>query len=487
MNLAATTPIRATAAPTLATTNARTTTRPRYLRAIDRYSRVLPKHEANALRRWALTFWAFQREWLFEDAPLAACNKARQIGFSHATAGVAVLWGAFHGELTTVISIGDRESVEVLDKCERHVRLLQKLGSQCARLKRPPSAHEIEFVGGGRIIALPASGGRSFTGNVFLDEFAYQAHAQKVWDSAAPTTSLGFKIRVSSTPNGVGNEFHRIWERAQDPTTLWVPHEVPLSRAIDAGFPVNMARLWELAHGDERIFGQMYACSFLDSEFQYIPTDVIADCAANDYAIGGLESGEHYAGLDIAREADLTALVVVRVVRGKRYVVHVETGKRTDAEKIHDMVAKAFERYKLKRLCVDRTGLGIFPAEAIKKKHSERIDVPHRRPRVELVDFTPKNKEALATGLYSAMTGETLVLPKTDATLRTAQPDLVRDTAALLRKELASIRRKVTASGNVVYESPRTKEGHGDRAWGLALAVHACSTPNAMFEALTKQ
>jgi len=52
-------------------------------------------------------------------------------------------------------------------------------------------------------------------------------------------------------------------------------------------------------------------------------------------------------------------------------------------------------------------------------------------------------------------------------------------------QELASIRRIITAAGNIRYDAPRTSEGRADRAWALALALYACSTPNAMLEALS--
>ena len=152
------------------------------------YEQALPAHEFAALKAWVGTFYPFQREWLLETAPHAICNKARQIGLSHTSSAVADLWGVFHGELTTVISIGERESAEVLDKAKKHAQVLQRLGSTMARTVAE-NATEIRFESGGRVLALPSTGGRSFTGNVFLDEYAYQEHAAKVWDAAAAVTT----------------------------------------------------------------------------------------------------------------------------------------------------------------------------------------------------------------------------------------------------------------------------------------------------------
>jgi len=425
---------------------------------------------------------------------MAICAKARQIGFSHTTAGVAVRWGVYHGDLTTIISKSQDDSDEVLKKCHQHVRLLQRYGSTAARTTRSNTS-EICFRNGGRIVSLPASGGRGFSGNVFLDEFAYQEHASDVWENAAPVTQLNHKLRVSSTPNGIGNEFHQLWERAHAPGTLWVPYEVPLTVAKAEGFPCNMAKLWELAKGDPRIFAQLYDCSFLDSEFQYIPGDAIEQ-ACQSYAVSTLGEGDYYAGLDIGREVDRTVLVVIKMVKKVRYVVHVEAIKRTDWDGMQAMVARAFAKFKLKRLCIDANGMGAFPAAEIKKKHSERIDVAHRRPRVECLDFTMQDKENLATGLYGAVSSKSVRLSANDQTLVPGMWPLAETggvvcrfnepgTSALMKKELASIRRNITKAGNVTYDAPRTSDGHADHAWALALALFAGSTPNAMLQALS--
>lgn len=445
-------------------------------RCLERYRKTLPKLELLALEAWTSTFYPFQKNWLFEPAQLSLCVKARQIGISHTTSAVGVLWGAFHGELTTIVSIGDRESSEVLEKAKRHALVLERLGSRMARITKF-NKNEISFGSGGRVLALPSSGGRGFTGNVFLDEYAYQEHAGDVWDAAAAVTMLGGKMRVASTPNGVGNDFHNLWERAHLPASGWTAHAIKLSDALAEGYPVDEKVCWELAKGDPRLFDQLFNCAFLDGQMQYVPTEAINACSVDSLASS---EGEHYAGLDIGRDADLTVLIVVRVVRGIRYVVHVESMKRTDSDGLEKMVARAFARFKLRRLCIDATGLGTFPAERIKKQHSERIETEWRRPRVECVTFTPTVKEDLATGLYTAMTGATVRIPKTDASL----PGCEKGTAEDLRKDIASIRRIITTAGNVRYDAPRTAKGHADRAWSLALALHACSAINPMREAL---
>lgn len=491
---------------------------------LERYATFLPKEEWRAVRAWSSRFFDFQKDWIFDDSNLAVMNKSRQIGTSFSTAAVGTVWGAFHGELTTIISIGQEESDVVLDKARRHAQVLEALGSKMARMVRS-NANEIVFASGGSIHALPSTGGRSFTGNVFLDEFAYQQHAKKVWDAAAPVALLGdYRMRVVSTPNGIGNEFSNLVELAReggglitkemlstmdaspelaqrllkamaDPRYRWKLHEVTIEDAIAQKYPVDIAKCWALAQGDPRLFKQMFMCSFLDTVLQYISTDLINQCTSTENLLKYAKDAgaTFFAGLDIGREVDLSCLCVVARILGRCYVVHIETMKRTDGEGLEAMVDRAFELYNIERLVIDETGLGVFPAERIKKKHSELIDVPHRRPRVEPLPFTPNNKALFVTGLHSAMTQSQLVLPANDNALpklvindADGTPHLVNEpgTAEKLRKEIASIQRVVTDAANVQYRTPRTKDGHGDRAWALMLAMHARSQVNAMLDAL---
>jgi phage FluMu gp28-like protein len=416
---------------------------------LSRYRKTLPRREYAALEAWFSTFWPFQRPWMLDRSDMAACNKARQIGLSHSTAGLLVLWAAFHGETTTIISVGDRESGEVLDKCKLHRDVLVKLGSRMAAKGHTENKSELTFASRGRILALPSTAGRGFTGNIFLDEFAYYENRKKIWDAALAITLLGFRARVSSTPNGVGNEFHQL---ITDPQVSegWSKHEIPIHEAIRWGYPVDLDKCWKLAKGDPRLFGQLFECKFLDGELQYIPTEFV-ERAREDFPPE--TQGYAFAGLDIGRTADRTELRVIRAgVDGRYHVVAQDTCKRTSQPDIDRMVRKAFQTFNIRRLCVDSTGIGAFPAEGLQRQHG--------RARVEPINFTLQSKEALATALYTVFAGDKIKIPRADVQLF---------------DDICSVQRKITDAGNVQYDAPHTDAGHADSAWALALAVFAAS------------
>jgi phage FluMu gp28-like protein len=432
--------------------------------ALEQYKQALPKFEFDALNAWASTFWPFQRAWLFDQSRRAFCNKARQIGISHSTAGILVMWGAMHGETTTVISIGQRESAEVLDKCRQHRDILIALGSKMAGKGSVNNATEITFASGGRIIALPSTAARGFTGNVYLDEFAYYERAPQVWDAAMAVTMLGFRSRISSTPNGVGNDFHRLVSDVEV-RRGWTAHEIPIQRAIADGYPVNMEDCWVMAKQDPRIFDQLFNCSFLDSEFQYIPSEMLDLCSVE--TLPAL-TGRTYAGLDIGKSADKTVLTIVQRNGPTKSLVYMESCKRTDFSGLHEMVARAFEHFKISRLCVDSTGIGSFEADRMVAKHGYS--------KVEPFVFTLNSKEDLATSLYSAFATQSLLIPKTDKAFPakpSQMPGWQDNSARQLREDICSLRREITSAGNVRYDAPHTAAGHADSAWSLALALHA--------------
>lgn len=229
--------------------------------------RGLPEAEFRAVELWLGCFFPYQLRWILDWSRFAALLKARQIGASHTYAAACILWGIL-GEVTTVVSIGEREGLEVLDKAEKHAKVLVRLGSRFAlpggRTYRKDTA--VRLASGGRIVALPASsGGRSFSGNVILDEFAYHGNtADTVWDGAAAVVMHGYKLRVISTPNGVGNLFHKLWT---DPVVHrgYTLHRVTIDEAKAEGLRVDDAECWSMARGDAQVYDQLFRCEFLVS------------------------------------------------------------------------------------------------------------------------------------------------------------------------------------------------------------------------------
>jgi phage FluMu gp28-like protein len=172
----------------------------------------------------------------------------------------------------------------------------------------------------------------------------------------------------------------------------------------------------------------------------------------------------------VGKTADLTVLIILKKVGRVSKVQYIETHKRTDSAGLQDMVDRAFRKFSLRKLCVDATGMGSFPADDMRAKHGYY--------QVEPVNFGLKSKEELATGLYSALNERAVLLPGSDHVLP-KEPDGMHSpqpgVAKWLKEDLCSLRRIVTKAGNVRYDAPHTDAGHADRAWALALSVRAAA------------
>ena len=89
----------------------------------------------------------------------------------------------------------------------------------------------IEFSNNSRIIAESTSSSsiRGFSVNLlFLDEFAFVEKAAQFYTSTYPVISSGkdSKVIVCSTANGIGNQFHKIWEGAVQGVNEYKPFRV---------------------------------------------------------------------------------------------------------------------------------------------------------------------------------------------------------------------------------------------------------------------
>ena len=81
----------------------------------------------------------------------------------------------------------------------------------------------IEFSNNSRIIAAATSGSsiRGMSVNLlYLDEFAFVERASEFYTSTYPVVSAGkdTKVIITSTANGIGNIFHKLWEGAEQGT-----------------------------------------------------------------------------------------------------------------------------------------------------------------------------------------------------------------------------------------------------------------------------
>lgn len=414
--------------------------------------------ETQAVELWARGLFPFQRAWVAERARFALWIKSRQIGGSHATAAACVASALLLARPQVILSASQDLSDEVLAKVRGHIQVLTELGFDRASHTIVDNASELAWANGGRIIALPANPrtARSYSGDIWLDEFAYHADPELIRDAAFPIATRGdWKVRVLSTPNGASGLFH---EWATAPHHGWAMHTTTIDDARAQGLSVDMDALWALTGGDERLFDQWFRCAFLDAELQYLQTSIV-DAAMGQHRVPDLSRASIHAGLDVGREHDITALSIVAELDGIVTTLGMMTCKRTDFRAQRKMIDQARAAYSWDTLHVDATGLGSQLAEELAQDYGRR--------EVVCVTFSSSSKADMATRVYAWLASARLRI-QADAHGKE------------LRADMLALRRVVTASGGVSYESPRTAHGHGDRFWALALALTGAGKPPAI-------
>src|SRR6056300_1509423 len=153
----------------------------------------------------------------------------RQSGKSISSVAYLLWYAIFHPEKTVaVLANKGATSREMLGRVTLMLENLPFfLQPGCKTLNKG----SIEFSNNSRIVAAATSGSsiRGMSVNLlFLDEFAFVERANEFYTSTYPVVSAGkdTKVIITSTANGIGNTFHKIWEGAVQKVNEFVPFTV---------------------------------------------------------------------------------------------------------------------------------------------------------------------------------------------------------------------------------------------------------------------
>jgi len=153
----------------------------------------------------------------------------RQSGKSISSVGYLIWFACFHSEKT--IAILANKGATAREMLSRVTLMLENLPFFLQPGCKALNKGSIEFSNNSRIIAAATSGSsiRGMSVNLlFLDEFAFVERANEFYTSTYPVISAGkdTKVIITSTANGIGNTFHKIWEGAVQKVNEFVPFTV---------------------------------------------------------------------------------------------------------------------------------------------------------------------------------------------------------------------------------------------------------------------
>jgi phage FluMu gp28-like protein len=392
---------------------------------------------------------------------------ARQTGKSFTFSLRRLLRGLSRRRHQIILSAGERQSREVMQKIRQH----------CVALKiwhefrgygyfRNTSFRQLEvrLPRGLRVIGLPANPltARGFSGDVLLDEFAMHGDDEAIWSALFPTVlRQRGELDVASTPRGCRNMFYQLRRNSS-----FARRTVRLDEAVAQGLDVDVAAL-RAGISDDWIWRQEFECEFIDESTSFMPYDLIRRCQdvrlamEPDWDVMSRRDANVYLGVDIGRYRDLTVIWAWQqegesfVARG---VVALPDTSFTDQE-AH--LTRWLEMPAVRRCRIDATGLGMQLAEGLVHRFGDH--------RVESVTFTAPRKAEWAGRLRVLAERGRIAIPAD----------------ASIADDWHSIRREPTDSGHSRLAADRAAHGHGDRFWAAALGLAAADGGSSAFDFVT--
>jgi len=297
-------------------------------------------------------------------------------------------------------------------------------------------------------------------GRTWIDEPAripdYEEAKRNVWIAALGRTrdhrvpaSMRF-IAITGTHEGRGTWVHRKWEQDRKPgyslhrgSTFENPYMAEKAEELVAELDADLARQY--------VFG-----GAVEESTAVLGYDAIL-AAQSPTASAGVDwlrlervGRPLFAGMDIGRAKSLTVAWVVSV--------QGDGSLRTEAIEVLRAAPFAEQDALIDRLAA-LPGFARIAIDSTYNPQTAESAVERYGPRVEAVQFTPAVKADLCEGLARAIQSRTLAIPTGD--------DIVDD--------LYSVKRVSTSTGTVRYVAPYSADGHADRFFAAALAVHAAA------------
>lgn len=429
----------------------------------------------------------YQRKWADDETRFKIGLMARQVGkdFSSGEEGIRDCYQKeLNGDKTTwlIAAPSERQSLESFEKWKEWTEAYKLAIADITEERSDPKNSEsliksstITFPHGSRVIAVPGRPDtvRGYSAHILATEFAFFEDPDRTWRALLPSITNPLrggpkKCRLISTPNGLGNKFHDLWQKNyQTAGAKWSCHKVTISDAVAQGLPVDVEEL-RAALDDPEGWAQEYdPLEFLDQASVLLPYEILIPCEnplaseAIDPAFWVVAQGSEpvYSGIDFGRRRDLTVCWSLQVAGGvykmTKEVLCLDRMSTTDQlEVLRPRIRRA------RRVCFDYTGPGVGLGDFLAKEFGEYDPDSHLFGKVELCTFTNQMKVDIFPKLRMEFDRKTLGIPVN----------------RVIREDLHSINRVTLAGGGVTYRAPHTEDGHADRCVALALALRASAT-----------
>lgn len=370
--------------------------------------------------------------------------KSRQIGYSFAFAYVAVKRCMFENRDQLIVSASHRQSKRVMFYCDQFIRAFKKLPQLSELTLDADTQTEKRFSTGRQILCLPSNPEtiRGFPGDVFLDEFALYKNDARIFEAILPSITRGYNLTISSTPLGKQNLFYEIFTDTKKYKDF-KRFKINVYDAAKEGFKADIESIRQ--NFDEESFRQEYLCEFIDESTAYFTYELIRNCI-EDFEPAEL-NGTAYIGIDIGRTNDKTVIAAVCENDGRFSLKRLEVLERAAFGVQKETIKQIISEEEPASVFIDKGGIGMQLAEELEEK------------------FTFAKGITLSNNIKNDAVTFTKKLMEENKFRFNDDRDLIG--------EFHSIKRNITQGNSIKFDSPRSKKGHGDRAWAVVLALYA--------------
>lgn len=389
----------------------------------------------------------YQKKFLASNARFRIWLKARQIGATYSCAGEALV-EASGGMEQIIVSASEDQALKWREEIETHAT---KLGINIGDNAKKFKANNAGTI---RILANNYRTSQSYSGSLWMDEFAWYQNPKKIWTAAVPMMGTKevdgnfAKLTILSTPFEEPSLFHELWSN-EEQYFVFERFFTDIYQAVEQGLNFDIETMKTLFDVDS--WASAYECQFIDDESALMSIALIKSCV--DYELSYYTPPKDkilYTGFDIGRSAHRS--VLAGILSQKDFyetammdVLHKAT---FDEQELH---LKTFlNNHQRSVMRIDKTGIGMQLAENMYNKYKSRVTG---------VYFTNVIKERLALNLKKHFEDKNIRIPN--------DPALISDIHAIKR---------IAGSKSFKYDAKANEYGHADRFWALALALYHIQT-----------
>ncbi|MCE5186071.1 MAG: hypothetical protein LLF76_08105 [Planctomycetaceae bacterium] len=439
-------------------------------------------------------FLPYQAGWIKDPAHAKLWDKSRRIGATYAESYKAVRKRNLEkGRIDYWFSSADESAAfEFAEYCQRWCDIID----QVFEFITEPYDHEIDtpegkktvqrnryviwFPNRSRITCMSSNPKRfrSKGGDVTLDEFDWHDDADEMYSAAEPCLMWGGDLSILTTRSFEGSNFDRkaidakkVLSGELDPNKdfvlPWSYHYTPITVAVEQGLAEKIKKLDHIdpvvrerflhecraRAGDQDKFNREYMCTPSSEAATLIPYDLYYACQ-DPNCLKTVGSGPKYMGFDIAREQHKTVIWIDELVGDVLVTRVIVTLRKTPYGVQKQTIADLIRKHDVVRACGDATGIGDMLVEELQREFGEY--------RVNKVKFTLETKDHLASLQFGRMQDRRCRVPDDQD----------------VRESFHSIRKVVTPTKNVRYDTSQSGQEHGDEWWASTLAKEAANIPH---------